>query len=325
MGEDDRDRVKAKIAQILETLPRPVLEQTYRTMRARGVASGYGTDTQKQRWLPGMCDGSVIAVNGMTEPGTGSDAFAMQTRAVRDGDGWRITGNKTFNSNGPVADVALVFALTDPAKGYHGGVTAFLVPRDTPGFKPGQKFEKMGLRTSSMAEVVVEKDTPGLLFASATWHFSTETLPAAAAEGGLFTVRRAYFRRLNEGGEWVLRPLAEGERLAVGDQLEVHLSLTALHAAEYVHLRDPRGAGFEPETLTSGYRWDLGLARYEEIRDSGTNFFIEWLPAGEYTLKHRLRAATAGVFRAGPATLQSMYAPEFTAYSSGAELAVAGE
>jgi uncharacterized protein YfaS (alpha-2-macroglobulin family) len=178
---------------------------------------------------------------------------------------------------------------------------------------------------ATMAEVVVEKETPGFLFASVTWHFSTETLPAEAAEGGLFTVRRAYFRRLNEGGEWVLRPLAEGERLAVGDQLEVHLSITARHAAEYVHLRDPRGAGFEPETLTSGYRWDLGLVRYEEIRDSGTNFFIEWLPAGEYTLKHRLRAATAGVFRTGPATLQSMYAPEFTAYSSGAELAVAGE
>jgi uncharacterized protein YfaS (alpha-2-macroglobulin family) len=123
----------------------------------------------------------------------------------------------------------------------------------------------------------------------------------------------------------VLRPLTEGERIEVGGQVEVQLSITARHAAEYVHLRDPRGAGFEPETLTSGYRWDLGLGRYEEIRDSGTNFFIEWLPAGEYTLKHRLRAATAGTFRAGPATLQSMYAPEFTAYSSGAELAVAGE
>ena len=178
---------------------------------------------------------------------------------------------------------------------------------------------------ATMSEITVEKETPGLLFASATWHFSTEQLPEEAAEGGLFTVRRSYFRRLQEGDEWVLLPLAEGERIEVGDQLEVHLSVTARHAAEYVHLRDPRGAGFEPETLTSGYRWELGLARYEEIRDSGTNFFIEWLPAGEYTLKHRLRAATAGTFRTGPATLQSMYAPEFTAYSSGAELAVVGE
>ncbi len=116
----------------------------------------YGTEAQKQRWLPGLCNGTLIAVNGMTEPGTGSDAFGMATRAVKDGDGWRITGTKTFNSNGPVADLAVVFALTDAAKGYHGGVSAFLVPRDTPGFKPGQKFEKMGLRTSPIGELVLD-------------------------------------------------------------------------------------------------------------------------------------------------------------------------
>jgi alkylation response protein AidB-like acyl-CoA dehydrogenase len=116
----------------------------------------YGTEEQKRKWLPGLCDGSLIAVNGMTEPDTGSDAFAMRTRAERDGDGWRITGNKTFSSNGPVADVALVFALTDAAKGYHGGVTAFLVPRDAPGFRPGQRFEKMGLRTSPIGELVLD-------------------------------------------------------------------------------------------------------------------------------------------------------------------------
>ena len=61
---------------------------------------------------------------------------------------------------------------------------------------------------------------------------------------------------------------------------------------------------------------------YEEVRDSGTNFFIEWLPHGEYTLRTRLRATVAGTFKVGPATLQSMYAPEFAAYSSGAELAI---
>jgi len=104
--------------------------------------------------------------------------------------------------------------------------------------------------------------------------------------------------------------------------VEVHLSIRARHAAEYVHLRDPRGAGFEPEQLTSGWHWDLGLIRYEEIRDSGTNFFMEWLPAGEYTLSYRLRANMAGIFRVGPATLQSMYAPEFTAYSAGNVLEV---
>ena len=73
----------------------------------------------------------------------------------------------------------------------------------------------------------------------------------------------------------------------------------------------------------SGYRWDLGLGYYEEVRDSGQNFFFDRLPRGEYTFKYRVRAAMAGTFRVGPATVQPMYAPEFNAYSSGAVLDVA--
>jgi uncharacterized protein YfaS (alpha-2-macroglobulin family) len=170
--------------------------------------------------------------------------------------------------------------------------------------------------TPAMADVVVEKDTRGFLFASATWHFSTERLPEAAS-GDFFAVTRTIYRRVQEGDKWRLVPLAEGAPLRVGDQLEVQLSIRSRHAAEYVHLRDPRPAGAEPETLRSGYRWESGLGVYEEIRDSGANFFFEWLPAGEYTFRHRLRIATAGTFRVAPATLQSMYAPEFAAYSAG--------
>ena len=118
------------------------------------------------------------------------------------------------------------------------------------------------------------------------------------------------------------RFFADGAQLEPGDQIEVQLSLRSKHAAEYVHLRDPRGAGFEPETLRSGYKWDLGIGWYEEVRDSGTNFFFEWLPRGEYTFKYRLRAAVAGTFRVGPASVQSMYAPEFAAYSAGAEVSI---
>jgi uncharacterized protein YfaS (alpha-2-macroglobulin family) len=171
------------------------------------------------------------------------------------------------------------------------------------------------------ATVRVRKDGKGMAFASATWHFSTERMPEKG-EGDLFGVERSYFRRLKRGDEVVLKPLADGEPLAVGDEIEVQLSIRARHPAEYVHLRDPRPSGCEPVTLISGYKWDLGLVRYEEIRDSGTNFFVEWLPQGEYTLKHRLRCAMAGVFKAAPATLQSMYAPEFAAYSAGQVLTI---
>jgi len=77
--------------------------------------------------------------------------------------------------------------------------------------------------------------------------------------------------------------------------------------------------------MLSKYKCDLGISWYEEERDSGTNFFFEWLPAGEYTFKYRHRAYLAGAFRVGPAVLQSTYAPEFTAYSVGHRLEVVGK
>lgn len=116
----------------------------------------HGTEEQKQRYLPGLCNGTLIGVHAMTEPGSGSDAFALRTRAEADGSGFRLNGTKTFISNGPVADLVIVFAVTDPQKGYYGGITGFLVESGTPGFRVSQKFEKMGLRTSPLGELVFE-------------------------------------------------------------------------------------------------------------------------------------------------------------------------
>jgi len=117
----------------------------------------FGSEDQKSRYLPGLCSGTLIGVHAMSEPDSGSDAFALRTKAERDGNGFRITGTKTFISNGPVADLVIVFALTDSAKAYHGGVTAFLVERETLGFEVTQRFEKMGLRTSPIGELVFDQ------------------------------------------------------------------------------------------------------------------------------------------------------------------------
>ncbi len=179
----------------------------------------------------------------------------------------------------------------------------------------------MDAKTSST--VVVEKEGKGFVFASAAWHFSTERLPAED-RGDFFGVSRKYFRRENRGAGFTLTPLAEGAAIRLGDEIEVQISLRTKHEAEYVHLRDPRAAGLEPENVLSRWKWDLGIAWYEETRDSATNFFFERLPVGEYTFKYRLRANMAGTFRVGPATVESMYAPEFNAYSAGAVLRVAG-
>jgi len=175
--------------------------------------------------------------------------------------------------------------------------------------------------TPKMAEVTVDKSGKGYMFASTTWHYSTEKMPEEG-RGDFLSIDRKYFLRQNEGGRFVLKPLKEGTKVQVGDQVEIHLSIRAKHSGEYIHLRDPRAAGFEPENPRSGYKWDLGLVRYEEVRDSSTNFFFEWLPQGEYTMKYRLRASMAGTFKAGPAALQSMYAPEFAAFSAGDNLTI---
>lgn len=116
----------------------------------------HGSEEQKERYLPGLCRGTLIGVHAMTEPGSGSDAFALRTRAEPDGTGFRLKGTKTFITNGPIADLVIVFAVTDSKKGYYGGVTAFLVERGTPGFSVSHRFEKLGLRTSPLAELVFE-------------------------------------------------------------------------------------------------------------------------------------------------------------------------
>ena len=116
----------------------------------------FGNEEQKLRYLPDLCRGALIAVNGMTEPESGSDAFSMSSKAIAEGEGFRLNGRKMFASNGPVADVAVIYAVTDAERGYHGGITAFIVEKGTPGFSAGQKYEKIGLRSCPIGELVLE-------------------------------------------------------------------------------------------------------------------------------------------------------------------------
>ena len=114
-----------------------------------------GTEAQKQKFLPGLCNGTLIGGNAMSEPNSGSDAFALATTATRQGDKYILNGSKIFVTNGPVADVLVVFANVDKSRGAEG-ITAFLVEKGMPGFDPSHKIEKMGVRTSPMAEVFFE-------------------------------------------------------------------------------------------------------------------------------------------------------------------------
>jgi alkylation response protein AidB-like acyl-CoA dehydrogenase len=115
-----------------------------------------GTEEQKRKYLIPLAEGRLIGAFALTEPNAGSDAAHIETNAVRDGNEYVLNGSKIWITNGDIADVLSVFAVTDKALGAHGGVTAFIVERDLPGFRVGKLDDKMGIRGTSTAEIIFE-------------------------------------------------------------------------------------------------------------------------------------------------------------------------
>jgi alkylation response protein AidB-like acyl-CoA dehydrogenase len=115
----------------------------------------FGSEEQKARYLPALCNGKIIGAHGMTEPNSGSDAYSLQTRAERKSNGYVLNGTKTFITNAATSDIALVFATVDPLRGT-GGITGFLIEKGTPGFSTSREIEKMGLRTAPLGELILE-------------------------------------------------------------------------------------------------------------------------------------------------------------------------
>ena len=115
----------------------------------------FGREEQRLRFLPRLCDGSMIGVQAMSESLSGSDAFSLRTTAEKRGDRYIVTGSKVFVTNAPIADAFLLFARTDPAKGF-AGISAFVLERETPGVTVSGQAHKMGLRTSPMGELALD-------------------------------------------------------------------------------------------------------------------------------------------------------------------------
>jgi alkylation response protein AidB-like acyl-CoA dehydrogenase len=181
-----------------------------------------GTTQQKATYLPPLCRGEKMAGFALTEPQAGSDAARIRTRAVRDGSHFVLNGSKIWITNGAIADIFTVFAVTDPALGARGGVSAFIVEKSYPGFKVGSLDEKMGIRGSSTAELVFEDcrvpaqnvlGTFGAGFATAmkTLDLGRVTIGAAALGGAqaAFDASIAYACEREQGGA----PLAQQQAI----------------------------------------------------------------------------------------------------------------
>ncbi|WP_044562372.1 acyl-CoA dehydrogenase [Azospirillum sp. B4] len=203
----------------------------------------FGTQAQKDRYLRAMATGQMLGAFCLTEPQAGSDASALKTRAVRDGDHWVITGAKQFITNGRNAGVALVFAVTDPAAGKKG-ISAFLVPTDTPGYTVARLEHKLGQRCSDTAQIVfdgvrVPADAllgePGQGYRIALANLEGGRIGIASQSVGMaqaaFEAARDYARERTSMGAAIIEHQAVAFRLAdMATRIEAARQLV-LHAA----------------------------------------------------------------------------------------------
>ncbi|NED57564.1 acyl-CoA dehydrogenase family protein [Micromonospora sp. WMMD1219] len=143
------------------------------------------TEEQKQRWLPGFCSGEIVTAIAMSEPGAGSDLAGITTTAVRDGDDWVLNGQKTFISNGILADLVIVVARTDPGAGRRG-ISLLVVERGMPGFERGRNLDKLGQKA---------QDTAELFFADV--RVPAANLLGAEGEGFAYLMRNLPLERLS--------------------------------------------------------------------------------------------------------------------------------
>ncbi|MFQ6070155.1 MAG: acyl-CoA dehydrogenase [Candidatus Aminicenantales bacterium] len=115
----------------------------------------FGNEEQKRKYLARLASGQTLGAWGLTEPGAGSDAAAIKTRAVKKGDNWVLNGSKIFITNGSVAEIAVVMAVTDPEKG-RKGISAFILEKGMEGFRAGKKEDKLGIRAADTSELIFE-------------------------------------------------------------------------------------------------------------------------------------------------------------------------
>jgi hypothetical protein len=146
----------------------------------------------------------------------------------------------------------------------------------------------------------------------------------AAGTNALQLSKNLFVERMSPKGP-VIEKIEKNTNLRLGDRIIVRISLRTDRDMEYLHLKDLRASGLEPENVLSGYKWQDGFGYYESTGDAATNFFISFLPKGTYVFEYSLRAAQSGEFSTGITTIQNMYAPEFSSHSFGERLQILGQ
>jgi len=175
--------------------------------------------------------------------------------------------------------------------------------------------------TPEMGKVKATKTDAGVSWGAIYWQYFEQLDKITPAETPLKLEKKLFLQKTSDTGP-VIEPITETTKLAVGDKIKVRIELRVDRDMEYVHMKDMRASGFEPINVFSQYKYQDGLGYYESTRDASTNFFFSYLPKGAYVFEYPLVITHNGNFSNGISTIQSMYAPEFSAHSEGIKVKV---
>jgi hypothetical protein len=170
--------------------------------------------------------------------------------------------------------------------------------------------------TPSMAQISLQKTSPGVAWANLYWQYFEDMDKVTRAANGVSLKKKLYLKTQTAEGE-VLREITKTTPIKLGDRVTVRLEITCDRDMEFIHIKDLRAAGFEPVNTLSSYKRQDGLGYYESTRDVATHFFADYMPKGKYVFTYDLRANNGGEFSNGITQLQNMYAPEFSTQSEG--------
>ncbi len=173
-----------------------------------------------------------------------------------------------------------------------------------------------------MGNVSVTRKTNGVSWGAMYWQYFEDLDNITTHETPLKLNKKLFLVENTSSGP-VMKPITNATPLKPGDKVRVRIELRSDRDMEYVHLKDMRAAGFEPVNVFSRYKWQDGLGYYENTKDAATNFFMDYLPKGTYVFEYDLRVSHYGDFSNGIATIQCMYAPEFTSHSEGIRVTIA--
>ncbi|MGC2421943.1 MAG: acyl-CoA dehydrogenase family protein [Candidatus Acidiferrales bacterium] len=271
----------------------------------------FGTEEQKKQYLPKLVSGEWVGVHAMTEPMSGSDAYSLKTRFERKGDRVILNGSKTFITNATYADMVIVFATEDPAKG-PAGISAFIVEKGTPGFNISRRLHKMGLRTSPMAELSFEdcevpassqlgKDGagPAIFTASMEWERICILASHLGVMQRLLETSVAYARERKQFGENIGKFPAVSSKIA---DMEVRLETGRLVLYKAAWMKAQGKHPLREAAIAKTYVADACIQScMDAIQIHGGYGYMT-----EYQIERELRDAISGKIYSGTTEIQKM-------------------